>query len=114
MEGIETVESGRLERTANGCGVVVSLGLIAQLFAVGCLISAVGCCVLEVAMVAEIRRGLAGWRPADLERDIAVTFRSHRRFCPDSLLRRAFVGSSILLGLCIAGLILVYRISHGM
>lgn len=92
----------------------MSLVFLTQLFAAGSLLSAAGCCLLEVAMVAEIRRGLAGWRPADLERDIAVTLRSHRRFYPSSPLRRAFAGTSVLLGFCIAGLILVYRIGHGM
>lgn len=92
----------------------MSLVWLTQLFAGGSLVSAAGCCLLEVAMVAEIRRGLAGWRPADLERDIVVTFRSHRRFYPASRLRRAFIVSSVVLGLCIAGLILVYRIGRGM
>ncbi|MGC2613669.1 MAG: hypothetical protein WA354_06545, partial [Terracidiphilus sp.] len=62
----------------------------------------------------EIRRGLAGWRPARLQRDIVVTFRSHRRFCPGSPLRAAFVASSLLLGCCIAGLIVIHRVTHGL
>ncbi|HEY2470585.1 MAG TPA: hypothetical protein VGI45_22515 [Terracidiphilus sp.] len=65
-------------------------------------------------MVVEIRRGLTGWQPANMNRDIVVTFRSHRRFYPASPLRRAFIVSSVLLGFCIAGLIAVYRIAHGM
>lgn len=104
----------RLEQTANCCEVVVYLVLLTQVLAAGSLVSAAGCCLLEIAMVAEIRRGLTGWQPADLDRDIAVTFKSHRRFYPASPLRRAFVASSILLGFCIAGLVMVYRIAHGM
>lgn len=96
------------------CEVGVSLILLTQVLAAGSLMSAACCCLLEVAMVAEIRRGLTGWQPADLNRDIVVTFRSHRRFYPGSPLRRAFIASSILLGFCIAGLIVVYRSVHGM
>jgi len=92
----------------------VSLLVLTQLFALGSLASAAGCCLLEIAMVAEIRRGLQGWQPADMARDIAVTFRSHRRFYPASPLRRAFIVSSVVLGFCIAGLVVVYRIAHGM
>jgi len=65
-------------------------------------------------MVMEIRRGLAGWQPADLARDIVVTFRSHRRFYPASPLRAAFVASSFLLACCIAGLIAIHRVVHGL
>ena len=90
------------------------LVLFTHVFAAGSLVSAACCCLIEMAMVAGIRRGLTGWQPADLNRDIVVTFRSHRRFYPASLLRRAFILSAILLGFCIAGLILVYRIAHGM
>lgn len=92
----------------------MSIILLTQLFATGSLVSAACCCLLEVAMVAEIRRGLAGWQPADLPRDIVVTFRSHRRFCPESRLRAAFVASSFLLAICIAGLIAIHRIVHGL
>ena len=92
----------------------MSIILLTQLFATGSLLSAASCCLLEVAMMAEIRRGLAGWQPADLPRDIVVTFRSHRRFCPDSRLRVAFVASSVLLAICIAGLIAIHRIVHGL
>lgn len=92
----------------------MSLVLVTQILAAGSLVSAVTCCLLEVAMVAEIRRGLAGWQPADLQRDIAVTFRSHRRFYPSSRLRTAFVLSSMVLAFCIAGLVATYRIAHGM
>ena len=90
------------------------LVLLTQLFAAGSLLSAGCCLLLEMAMIAEIRRGLAGWQAAEFERDIVVTFRSHRRFYPASRLRTAFVASSFLLGLCIAGLIAIYRVAHGM
>lgn len=88
--------------------------LLTHVFAAGSLLSAGCCCLLEMLMVIEIRRGLTGWQPADHSRDIVVTFRSHRRFYPASPLRRAFIASSILLGFCIAGLIVVYRVAHGM
>lgn len=91
----------------------MSLILLTQVLAAGSLVSAACCCLVEMVMLAEIRRGLAGWQPADLNRDIVVTFRSHRRFYPASRLRGAFLVSSVLLGFCIAGLILVYRIAHG-
>lgn len=111
----QTVESEKYcAQRANCTEVGVSSVVLIQLFAVGSLLSALCCCLLEVAMVAEIRRGLAGWQPADLARDIVVTFRSHRRFYPASPLRRAFIVSSVALGFCIAGLVLVYRIAHGM
>lgn len=96
------------------CEVVVSLVLLTHVFAAGSLVSAGCCCLIEMAMVSGIRRGLTGWQTADLGRDIVVTFRSHRRFYPASRLRRAFIASSILLGFCIAGLILVYRVANGM
>lgn len=85
-----------------------------EILAAGSVLSAVCCCFLEMTMVAEIRRGLSGWAPADLQRDIVVTFRSHRRFYPSSRLRAAFVASSFLLGCCIAGLIAVHRVIHGL
>ena len=77
---------------------------LTEVFAGGSLVSAACCCLLEVAMVMEIRRSLAGLRPAQLKRDIVVTFRSHRRFYPCSRLRTAFVASSFLLGCCITAL----------
>jgi len=43
-----------------------------------------------------------------------VTFRRHRRFYPGSPLRAAFVASSFLLGCCIAGLIVIHRVTHGL
>jgi hypothetical protein len=103
-----------LEQTANRCEEDVPLVILTQILSAGSLVSAVGCCLLEVAMVAEIRRGLAGWQPALFERDIVLTFRSHRRFYPSSPLRAAFVVSSVLLGFCIAGLVATYRITHGL
>lgn len=88
--------------------------LLTGVFATGSLLSAVGCCLLEIAMVVKIRRGLTGWQTAQRQRDIAVTFQSHRRFYPASPLRAAFVISSVSLGLCVAGLIVVYRTAHGL
>lgn len=88
--------------------------LMTHMLAAGSLMSAGACCLLEVAMVTEIRRGLAGWQPAAFQRDIVLTFRSHRRFYPSSRLRGAFVVSSVLLGCCIAGLVATYRIAHGL
>lgn len=92
----------------------MSILLLTEILAAGSLISAVCCCLLEVAMVAEIRRGLAGWDTPSLQRDIVVTFRSHRRFYPSSRLRRAFVASSCVLGFCIAGLVMIHRATHGL
>jgi len=92
----------------------VSIFLLTEFFATGSLVSATCCCLLEVAMVLEIRRGLTGWQTAELQRDIVVTFRSHRRFYPGSRLRAAFVVSSFLLACCIAGLIAVHRVANGM
>ncbi|MGA8740199.1 MAG: hypothetical protein WB561_03315 [Terracidiphilus sp.] len=92
----------------------MSLLLLTDFFAGGSLLSAGCCCLLEVAMVLEIRRGLQGWQPARTPRDIAVTFRSHRRFYPASPLRAAFVASSFLMGCCIAGVIVIHRVQHGL
>lgn len=92
----------------------MSFALLTQVFAGGSLVSAACCCLLEVAMVLEVRRGLAGWQPAQLGRDIMVTLRSHRRFYPASPLRAAFVASSFLLTCCIAGLIVIHRVKHGL
>ena len=64
-------------------------------------------------MILEIRRSLAGWKPAQLQRDIAAIFRSHRRFHPASP-RAGFVASSFLLGCRIAGLIVIHRVTQGM
>jgi hypothetical protein len=88
--------------------------MLTPFLAAGSLLSAACCCLLEVAMVSEIRRGLAGWQTPSLQRDIVVTFRSHRRFCPSSPLRRAFILSSFVLACCIAGLIAVHRSIHGL
>ena len=92
----------------------MSLLLMTEVFAAGSVAAAGSCCLLEVAMILEIRRSLGGWKPAQLQRDIAVIFRSHRRFHPGSPLRRAFVASSFLLGCCIAGLIVIHRVTQGM
>lgn len=92
----------------------MELLLLTEVFAGGSLVSAACCCLLEVAMLLEIRRGQRGWQSARLQRDIAVTFRSHRRFYPASRLRAAFVASSCLLGCCIAALIFIHRVAHGL
>lgn len=92
----------------------MSILLLTEILAGGSLVSAACCCLLEVAMVSEIRRGLAGWQAPDFQRDIVVTFRSHRRFYPSSRLRVAFVASSFLLGCCIAGLIAIHRMNQGL
>jgi hypothetical protein len=109
---ISTVEADRC--TANCCEDSVSLLLLTDFFAGGSLVSAACRCLLEVAMVLEIRRELQGWQPVRTPRDIAVTFRSHRRFCPASQLRAAFVASSFLMGCCIAGMIVIHRMQHGL
>jgi hypothetical protein len=96
------------------CEDGLSLFLLNEIFAAGSLVSALACCLLEIAMVAEIRRGMTGWQTAEWQRDIAVTFRSHRRFYPASPLRAAFVVSAISLGLCIASLIMIYRVARGL
>jgi hypothetical protein len=85
-----------------------------EVFAAGSLAAAASCCLLEVAMILEIRRSLGGWKPAQLQRDITVIFRSHRRFYPGSPLRTAFVASSFLLGCCIAALIVIHQVTQGM
>jgi hypothetical protein len=92
----------------------VSLFLLTEIFATGSLVSAGCCCLLEVAMVKEIRHGLAGWEPARFRRDIVATFHRHRRFYPRSRLRAAFVASSFLLGTCIAALIAIHRVTRGL
>ena len=92
----------------------MSLFMLTKIFATGSLLSAACCCLLELAMVLEIRRGLAGWGPVRLQRDIAVIFRNHRRFYPASPLRAAFVASSFFLGCCIAGLIVIHRVAQGL
>ncbi len=91
----------------------MSIVQLTEILAMGSMVSAVSCCALEIAMVSAIRRGLAGWQQADLQRDIVVTLRSHRRFYPTSRLRAAFVASSLLLTICIAGLIVVHRSVQG-
>jgi len=109
-----TVEPDRWNIRRDCCEVFVSVFLLTDVFATGSLVSAVCCCLLEVAMVAEIRRRLAGWQAAEMPRDIRVTLRSHRRFYPASRLRTAFVASSLLLGGCIAGLLVIHRMTVNM
>ena len=99
---------------ANCWEFAVPIFLLTKVFAAGSLAAAGSCCLLEVAMILAIRRSLRGWAPARFQRDITITFRSHRRFYPGSPLRAAFVASSLLLGCCIAGLIVIHRVTHGM
>ena len=44
------------------------LDLVTQILAAGSLMSAACCCLLEVAMVAAIRRGLTGWQPSEFRK----------------------------------------------
>ena len=92
----------------------MSLMLMTEFLAAGSLAAAGSCCLLELAMILEIRRSLDGWKPSRLQRDITAIIRSHRRFHPGSPLRRAFVASSLVLGCCIAGLIVIHRVTQGM
>jgi|SRR6185312_4243447 len=114
IEIIPTVEPDRWNIRRICCEVAVSIFLFTEILAACSLVSAISCCLLEVAMVAEIRRGLAGWDTPSLQRDIVVTFRSHRRFYPSSRLRTAFVASSFVMGCCIAGLVMIHRVTHGL
>jgi hypothetical protein len=93
----------------------VSLFLLSVICSAGSFVSAVCCCLLEVAMVTAINRKLAEWTTfAYLRRDIAVIFQRHRRLYPTSPLRVAFVASSCMLGSCIAGLIVIHRVAGGL
>jgi hypothetical protein len=100
--------------TANCWELAVPIFLLTKVFAAGSLAAAGSCCLLEVAMILASRRSLRGWEQAQFQRNIAITFRSHRRFYPGSRLRAAFVASSLLLGCCIAGLIVIHRFAQGM
>jgi hypothetical protein len=84
-------------------------------FAVGSLLSAVACCLIEMAMVAATNRKMEGWTTfAYLHRDIVIIFQRHRRLYPGSCLRAAFVASSCSLACCIAALIVIHRVAHGL
>ena len=84
-------------------------------FAAGGLLSAVACCMLEIAMVNATNRKMAGWTTFTFAgRDIGVIFQRHRRLYPESPIRAAFVFSSCILGVCIAGLIAIQRVGHWM
>lgn len=76
--------------------------------------SAVACCLLEVAMVNATNRKMEGWATVSyLNRDITVIIQRHRRMYPGSRLRVAFVLSAGVLTGCIAGLIAIQRMFHG-
>jgi hypothetical protein len=93
----------------------VSLFFLSVICSVGSFASAVCCCLIEVAMVTGINRKLAEWTTfAYLRRDIVTIFHRHRRLYPASRLRVAFVASSCMLASCIAGLIVIHRVNHGM
>jgi hypothetical protein len=92
----------------------LSLFLLATVFSAGSFVSAACCCLLEVAMVTGINRKLTEWTTyVNKRRDIVTIFQRHRRLFPTSRLRVAFVASSFMLGSCIAGLIAIHRIVHG-
>jgi hypothetical protein len=83
-------------------------------FASSGLLSAIACCLLEIAMVNATNRKMEGWTTFTFGgRDIGVIFQRHRRLYPESRMRAAFVVSVCSLGLCIAGLIAVQRIANG-
>ena len=91
------------------------MSLVTMFFAAGGLLSAVACCLIEVAMIAATNRKMEGWTTFTFAgRDIGVIFQKHRRLYPESRMRAAFVFSSCVLGICIAGLIAINRITHGL
>lgn len=93
----------------------MSLFQLSLICSAGSFMSAICCCLLEVAMVKAINRKLAEWTTfAYLRRDIVIIFHRHRRLYPTSRLRVAFVASSCMLASCIAGLIAIHRAVHGM
>ena len=93
----------------------MSLFLLSVVCSTGSFVSAICCCLLEVAMVTAVNRKLAEWTTFKyLRRDIVVIFQRHRRLYPTSRLRLAFVASSFMLGSCIAGLIAIHRVAHGL
>ena len=83
-------------------------------FVAGGLLSAIACCLLEIEMVKATNRKMAEWTTITLGgRDIGVIFQKHRRLFPESRIRVAFVFSTCVLGICIAGLIAIQRIANG-
>jgi hypothetical protein len=84
-------------------------------FAASGLLSAIACCLLEVAMIKATNRKMAEWTTFIFAgRDIGVIFQKHRRLFPESRIRLAFVFSTCVLGICIAGLIAIHRIAQGL
>jgi len=78
-------------------------------------LSAIACCLLEIAMVKATNRKMAEWTTFTFAgRDIGVIFQKHRRLFPESRMRTAFVVSMCMLGICIAGLIAIHRIAVGL
>ena len=84
-------------------------------FATGSLMSAIACCLLEMAMIKATNRKMESWTTYTFAgRDIGVIFQRHRRLFPESRLRTAFVFSTCVLGVCIAGLIAIQKMGHGL
>ena len=87
---------------------------LTALFVTGGLLSAIACCLLEVTMVNATNRKMAGWTTFTFAgRNIGVIFQRHRRLYPESRIRAAFIFSTCVLGVCIAGLIAIQRITVG-
>jgi hypothetical protein len=93
----------------------VSLFMSFTVFFASCgLLSAIACCLLELAMIHATRRKMEGWTTFTFSgRDIGVIFQRHRRLYPESRVRAAFVLSSCVLGICIGALIAIQRIANG-
>ncbi len=88
---------------------------LTMFFAAIGLLSAIACCLLEIAMVNATNRKMEGWTTFTFAgRDIGVIFQKHRRLYPESRIRAAFVFSTCVLGICIAGLIAIHRIAQGL
>jgi len=79
------------------------------------ILSAIACCLLEIAMVHATNRKMEGWTTFTFSgRNIGVIFHRHRRLYPESRMRTAFVVFMCTLGFCIAGLIAIHRIAVGL
>ena len=90
------------------------MSLTVFFFAAG-ILSATACCLLEIAMVNATNRKMAGWTTFTFAgRNIGIIFQRHRRLYPESRIRAAFIFSTCVLGVCIAGLIAIQRITIGL
>jgi hypothetical protein len=85
-------------------------------FAAGGILSAIASCLLELAMIKATNRKMESWTTFTFGgRNIGVIFQRHRRLFPEnSRVRAAFVFSTCMLGICIAGLIAIQKITHGL